>query len=183
MSAAVETTTQTLPAGTWNLDPVHSQVGFAVDYMVGTFRGTFSPVTASLEVAEDGSAKLTGSAPVSGVNVQDENLDAHLQSPEFFDAERTPQITFESSKFERSGDDVTVEGDLTIRGVTLPVKAVGTITEPADDPFGNVRFGLNLEATVDRTKFGLKWNNPLPNGKPALANAVTLIAELALVKA
>lgn len=183
MSAAVETTNTTLPAGTWNLDPVHSQVGFAVDYMIGTFRGSFSPVTATLEVGEDGTGRLRGSAPVNGVKVQDENLTSHLQSPEFFDAERTPQITFESSKIERSGDELTVEGDLTIRGITLPVQAKGTITDPADDPFGGVRFATHLEATVDRTKFGLKWNNPLPNGKPALANAVTLIADLYLVKA
>src|SRR5437763_4862611 len=90
MSAAVETR-QTLPVGTWNLDPVHSQVGFAVEYVIGTFRGSFSPVTAKLEVGEDGAAALTGSAPVNGVKVQDENMQAHLQSPEFFDAERTPQ--------------------------------------------------------------------------------------------
>jgi polyisoprenoid-binding protein YceI len=181
MSTAVET--QTLPTGTWNLDPVHSQVGFAVEYVIGTFRGSFSPVDAKLDVSEDGSAKLVGSVPVKGVKVQDENMTAHLESPEFFDAERTPQITFESSRIERSGDDVTVAGDLTIRGVTLPVEAKGTVTEPIDDPYGGVRFGLRLEATIDRTKFGLNWNNPLPSGKPSLANPVTLTADLVLARA
>jgi polyisoprenoid-binding protein YceI len=67
--------------------------------------------------------------------------------------------------------------------VTLPVTARGTVTEPADDPFGGVRFGLQLEATIDRTSFGLNWNNPLPNGKPSLANEVKLSADLYLVKA
>jgi polyisoprenoid-binding protein YceI len=181
MSTAVET--QTLPTGTWNLDPIHSQVGFAVEYVIGTFRGTFSPVDAKLDVSEDGSARLTGSAPVNGVNVQDENLSAHLQAPDFFDAERTPQITFESNRIERSGDELTVEGDLTIRGVTLPVEAKGKLTDPADDPYGGVRFGIHLDATIDRTKFGLNWNNPLPNGKPSLANPVTLTADLVLVRA
>src|SRR5436305_14848436 len=95
------TITQALPTGTWNVDPVHSQVGFAVDYMVGTFRGSFSPVQGALEVAEDGSATLAGSAPVSGIKVQDENLAAHLQSPEFFDAERAPEITFRSTGVRR----------------------------------------------------------------------------------
>jgi polyisoprenoid-binding protein YceI len=183
MSAAVDTGQRTLPAGTWNLDPVHSQVGFAVDYIIGTFRGSFSPVEAKLEVGEDGEAGLTGSAPVTGVKVQDENMSAHLQSPEFFDAERTPQITFASTRIHRSGDEVTIDGDLTIRGTTLPVQAKGRLTEPADDPYGSVRFGLQLEATVDRTTYGLNWNNPLPNGKPALGNAVTLTADLVLVKA
>jgi polyisoprenoid-binding protein YceI len=172
----------TLPAGTWSVDATHSQVGFAVDYMVGTFRGTFSPFEATLSVADDGTATLEGSAPVSGVRVQDENLSAHLQSPDFFDAEQAPELTFRSTKIERTCDDITVEGDLTIRATTLPVTLTGTVGEPAPDPYGNERFWLRLEATVDRTEFGLNWNNPLPNGEPALANDVTLTAELYLVR-
>ncbi len=182
MSTTTETR-QSLPTGTWNLDPVHSQVGFAVEYVVGTFRGSFSPVAAQLEVSEDGAARLTGSAPVTGVKVQDENLSAHLQSPEFFDAERTPDITFDSTSVHRSGDEITIAGDLTIKGITLPIEARGTITDPADDAFGGVRFGLKLETTIDRTQFGLNWNNPLPNGRPSLANEVRLTTELYLVKA
>ena len=171
-----------MPVGTWNVDPVHSTVSFAVDYMVGTFNGSFSPVDAKLEVTDDGGS-LTGSAPVSGVRVQDENLAAHLQSPEFFDAERTPEIRFASREIRRDGDRVEIDGDLTIKGITLPVELRGSVTEPADDPFGGVRFGLTLETAVDRTNFGLKWNNPLPNGKPSLANEVRLSADLYLVKA
>jgi polyisoprenoid-binding protein YceI len=182
----VSTITQTresLPVGTWNVDAVHSQIGFAVDYVVGTFRGSFSPLEARLEVGEDGTAVLTGSAPVTGVKVQDENLSAHLQSPEFFDAERTPDISFSSTAVRRSGEQIAIAGDLTIKGATRPIEAQGTITDPADDPYGGVRFGLKLETTIDRTQFGLNWNNPLPNGEPSLANDVTLTAELYLVKA
>ena len=175
-------TKASLPTGTWNVDATHSQVGFAVDYMVGTFRGTFSPFDATLTVGEDGTAVLEGSAPVSGVRVQDDNLAGHLQSPDFFDAELTPEITFRSTAIERSDDDVTVKGDLTIRGTTLPVVLTGTVGEPADDPFGGTRFSLRLEGTIDRTTFGLNWNNPLPNGEPALANEVALTAELYLVR-
>jgi polyisoprenoid-binding protein YceI len=177
------TTTQiTLPEGTWNVDPVHSTVGFAVDYMVGTFTGTFSPVEARVEVTEDGQ-RLTGTAPVSGVRVQDENLTAHLQSPDFFDAERAPEITFASREIRRDGEGIEIDGDLTIKNRTLPVRATGTVTEPADDPFGGVRYALRLEAEVDRTEYGITWNNPLPNGKPSLANRVRISAELYLVKA
>jgi len=157
-------------------------VGFAVDYMVGTFRGTFSPIEAKLEVPEVGTAKLTGSAPVSGVKVQDENLAAHLQSPEFFDAERAPEITFASTDIRRDGDRVEVDGELTIKGASLPVHLEGTITDPAEDPYGGVRIGLNLTTTVDRTQFGIDWNNPLPSGEPALGNDVTLTADLSFVK-
>jgi polyisoprenoid-binding protein YceI len=172
----------TLPTGAWKVDATHSQVGFAVDYMVGTFRGTFSPFDATLTVAEDGTAAIEGSAPVSGVRVQDENLATHLQSPDFFDAERTPEIRFRSTEIERTGEDIAVTGDLSIRGEKLPVTLVGTVGEPADDPYGGVRFVLRLEGTIDRTAFGLKWNNPLPNGEPALANDVALTAELYLVR-
>jgi polyisoprenoid-binding protein YceI len=177
-----KTETQGLPVGTWKVDAVHSQVGFAVDYVVGTFRGSFSPIEAELEVVEDGSATLTGSVPVAGVKVQDENLTAHLTSPEFFDLERAPQITFRSTEIRRSGDEIRLAGNLNIKGIEHRVEAHGTIPDPADDAFGGVRFGLELEAKIDRTQFGIDWNNPLPNGEPSLANDVTLTAELFLVK-
>lgn len=180
--STIETSTA-LPTGTWNVDPVHSQVGFAVEYVVGTFRGSFSPVDARLEVAEDGTATLSGKAPVSGVKVQDENLEAHLQSPDFFDAERAPEITFTSNDVTVDGGRVEIPGELQIRGASQPVTLSGTISAPKTDAWGNERFNLTLETTVDRTQFGIVWNNPLPNGEPSLANDVTLTAELYLVKA
>jgi len=181
--ASITETPTTVPAGTWTVDPVHSQVGFAVDYMIGTFRGSFSPVEGSLTASEDGSVRLTGSAKVESVNVQDSALTSHLLSPEFFDAERTPTIDFSATTLRRSGDDVAVDGELSIKGITHPVTLGGTITEPIQDAYGNDRVGLTLTTTVDRTAFGLNWNIPLPTGKPALANDVTLTAELYLVKA
>jgi polyisoprenoid-binding protein YceI len=180
--STIETTSQALPTGTWNADPVHSHVGFAVAYVGGTFRGTFSPFGAALAVSADG-VELTGSAPVAGVHVQDDNLTAHLQSPDFFDAERAPELRFESTEITRDGGRVEVDGELTIRGETQPVHLAGTISDPVDDPFGGVRFQLVLEGVVDRTQFGLNWNNPLPNGEPSLANDVRLTAELFFVKA
>jgi polyisoprenoid-binding protein YceI len=173
----------TLPAGTWTIDPVHSQVGFAVAYHVGTFRGSFAPVQATLEVGADGAARLTGSAAVSGVHVQDENLAAHLQSPDFFDAERTPELTFASTAIRPAGEgELEVEGEVTIKGTTLPVTARARVGEQrvyAERPY----FGLELEATLDRTAYGLNWNNPLPSGEPALADDVRVTAELYLTKA
>src|SRR5436853_1008584 len=153
-----------LPAGRWALDSVHSQVGFSVDYHVGTFRGSFSPVTARLEVGEDGAAVLTGSTPVTGVKVQDENLTAHLLSPEFFDAERTPAIAFASTQIVQSDDEIEVRGELTIKDASVPVVARGKAGEQLQAG-GRQYFGLRLEAQVDRTSYGLDWNNPLPNGK------------------
>ena len=171
-----------LPVGTWNLDPVHSHIGFAVEYGVGTFRGTFAGVEASLQVDEAGEVVLTGSAPVGGVRVQDENLAAHLQSPEFFDVERHPELTFASDSIDLADDQLKVHGEITIRGTTKPVELVGTIAGPITDGFGRERVNVQLETTVDRTQFGLNWNMPLPNGQPALQNEVKLVAELYFVQ-
>src|SRR5262245_43680146 len=179
--STIATPKTALPTGTWNVDPVHSQVGFAVEYMIGTFRGSFSPVQGRLTVDENGGVDLEGSTSAENVKVQDENLGTHLLSPEFFDAERAPVITFTAADVRRGGDDVTVIGELTIKGVTKPVTLTGTIADPIQDAYGNDRIGLTLETTVDRTDFGLNWNVPLPNGKPALANDVQLTAELYLV--
>jgi polyisoprenoid-binding protein YceI len=168
---------QTIPAGTWSADKVHSDVAFAVDYMAGTFTGSFSDFDAELS---DG--VLRGSARVASVQVKDPNLEAHLQAPDFFDAERHPELSFESRDIAREGDRLTIDGEITIKGHTEPVEITGVISDPINDPYGGERFGLKLEAKVDRTKFGVNWNNPLPSGEPALSNQVTLIAELQLSK-
>ncbi len=170
--------TRTLPTGTWAADPVHSEIGFSIDYMAGTFRGTFSKFDATV-----GDGRLQGSAEVASVQVKDPNLEAHLQSPEFFDTERNPQLLFSSREISRSGDEVTIDGEITIKGHTEPVELRGTATEAISDPFGNERFGLRIQATLDRTRFDLNWNNPLPTGEPALANDVKLDADLQFVKA
>jgi polyisoprenoid-binding protein YceI len=168
---------QALPVGTWTADKVHSNVAFAVSYMAGTFTGSFSEFDAQLR---DGG--LHGSARVASIQVKDPNLEAHLQSPEFFDAERHPEISFESRDVHRQDNQLTIDGQITIKGHTEPVEILGTISDPINDPFGGERFGLRLEAKVDRTRFGVNWNNALPNGEPALSNEVTLIAELQLSK-
>jgi len=171
------TETQAVPAGTWSVDKVHSNVGFAVDYMAGTFTGTFSDFDASVTDGE-----LKGSAKVASVQVKDENLEGHLQSPDFFDAERHPELSFSSKSIDRNGDELKIDGEITIKGHTEPVEITGVVTDAFDDPFGGTRFGLKLEATVDRDKFGVSWNNPLPSGEPALSNEVKIIADLQLSK-
>jgi polyisoprenoid-binding protein YceI len=175
-------TTPIAPAGTWDADPVHSLVGFEVSYLAGTFRGQFRDAFVSLTVADDGHSTLEGTTEVASVDVKDENLNAHLLSPDFFDAENFPQLAFKAEDISVDGDRITPHGEITIRGVTEPVTVTGTASSPLEDPWGNLRLGLTLTATVDRTDFGLRWNNPLPSGDAALANDVTIIAELQLVK-
>ena len=166
-----------LPTGTWTLDPVHSTIGFELPYLAGTFRGHFTDVDAQLTTDS-----LSGSARVASVDVKDENLAAHLQSPEFFDVERHPELTFASESIERTGDELKVRGEITIRGTTKPVELAGTIADPMTDALGRERVNLKLETSLDRTEFGLNWNMPLPNGQPALQNEVTLVAELYFVQ-
>ena len=174
-------TRQALPVGTWALDPIHSTIAFEVDYLAGSFRGQFREVTGKL-TNEGDTAVLTGSAKVASVDVKDENLAAHLQSPDFFDAERYPELSFESSDIDRAEGRVTVRGGITIKGVEKPVVLTGTIAEPITDYTGSEKLSVKLDTTVDRTEFGVNWNVPLPDGKPALADEVKLSAELFFVK-
>jgi polyisoprenoid-binding protein YceI len=169
--------TQVLPPGTWQVDKVHSSIGFAVDYMAGTFHGTFSDFDA---VVADG--VLNGSAKVASVQVKDENLAAHLQSPDFFDAQAHPELSFTSKMINRDGDRVTIDGEITIKGYTETAEITGAISDPIADSYGGERFGLTLQTVVDRDRFGVSWNNPLPSGEPALSNEVTISAELQLSK-
>ena len=169
---------QAVPTGTWTSDPVHSSVGFAVRHMgVTPFRGTFTQFEASLVAG-----KLAGSAPVETIQTDDENLTAHLLSPEFFDADRHPVLRFESTEIRREGDDVAIAGSLTLKGQSRPVELRGTFAGPLADPYGGSRLGLELETTIDRTEFGIDWNADLPSGGKVLENEVKLTAQLELVQ-
>jgi polyisoprenoid-binding protein YceI len=171
----------TIPTGTWQSDPVHSSVGFAVRHAVGTFRGGFGEFEATLS-DESGEQKLTGRVPVGSVEVKDENLEAHLLSPEFFDSDQAPQIGFESSGIATDDGQVVVEGDLTVKGITRHVVARGQANGPIPGPDGNDRLGLDLETVVDRHDYGLDWNMDLPDGTKMLGDEVTLTVHLELVK-
>ena len=176
--STTEQTTQ-IPTGTWTLDSVHSSIGFGVNYSgVGTFRGTFEDFDAKLV---DG--RLEGIAKVASVKVDDENLTGHLQSPDFFDAEQYPELRFVSQSIERENDRVSLQGDLTLRGVTHAVEITGTVSGPLENAYGQQRIGFDLETTVNRHDYGIAWNMELPGGGQALGDDVLITANLALVQA
>lgn len=178
MSAVIESIA---PAGTWNADPVHSTVGFEIGYSgVSTFRGSFRDFEATLT-----DSGLSGSAKVASVDVKDEQLNGHLQSPDFFDAQRFPEISFKATELNRGEDDrVTAKGELTIKGATHPITLEGTVSPgPTTDPFGREKVGLTLRSEIDRTEYGINWNAPNQSGGDYLANDVKLVAELVLIKA
>jgi polyisoprenoid-binding protein YceI len=174
--STIEQTQQGIPTGTWKADTVHSRVGFEVPYAVATFSGEVPEFEATLD---DG--QLKGVAKIESIQVKEENLQAHLLSPEFFDAERHPELTFVSKNIKREGDTIEIQGDLTIKGITKPATLSGLATGPSVDHFGATRFGITAQTTIDRTQFDINWNMPLPNGEPALKNEVTLKADLTLV--
>ena len=177
MSTLSETRTS-LPAGTWKVDPVHSTVAFSVRHMVvANFRGGFDSF--DVELDENG---LRGTVDVSTISVSEPNLNGHLLAPDFFDAERYPQLSFRSTGIEVSGGELTIAGELTLKGTTHPVEITGNVHGPATHAFdGSERLGLELETVIDRTAYGLNWNAPLPTGGFAVGNDVKLHAELELV--
>ena len=177
-------TAQPIATGTWKIDTIHSHVGFAVKHMVvSTFRSQFEDYEATLTAAEDGTLRLAGRVKADSIVVKDENLAAHLRAADFFDTDRHPEISFASTLVRDEDGELVVEGELTIKGTTLPIVARGTITEP-HVTFGDLeKVGVELEAIVDRTQYGLNWNAPLPKGGFALSDDVKINVELELVKA
>lgn len=173
----MSTTIQQVPTGIYNIDPIHSSIGFGVKYNVGTFHSTFEQVDAQLV---DG--VLTGTAQVESIKIDEPNFKGHVLSEEFFNADATPTITFRSTEIRPAADGgVEVDGELTIRGTTKPVLATGRYTS-GGDAFGNNRVGFEIETTVDRREFGLNWQMALPNGSESLAWDVTISVDLQLVE-
>ena len=178
MTTATETT-NAVPTGTWVVDNTHSSANFEVEHGgLSVFRGGFKPIEATLTSGDDG-VVLEGRADVESILVDDENLRPHLLSPDFFDVARNPEITYRATDISGSADDLTINGELSMAGITLPVSARGRVRGPVS--FGEIdKLSLSLETTVDRTLFGMVWQMELPGGGQALANDVKLVAELEL---
>ena len=139
-----------IPPGTWAVDPVHSNANFEVEHAgLSIFRGGFKPVDAQLVSGADG-LRLEGRVAVETVSVDDENIRPHLLSPEFFDAERNPEVRFRSTEISGDADDLTVRGELEMAGASVPVEATGRLRGPVGD-----KLALDLESVIDRTAFGM----------------------------
>jgi polyisoprenoid-binding protein YceI len=181
MSILAESSATVIPAGTWSIDPVWSTLEFEVR-KIGLFpiKGRVPGFTGSIEGGS--SPSIEGTVDVTSITTFDETRDGHLQSPDFFDAERYPELRFESTAVDVVDDELVVTGNLTIKGTTKRVELRGAFLGAGADPYGNDRIGLQLETTVDRTDFGLNWNAPLPGGGFLLPNDVVLRATFAAVR-
>jgi polyisoprenoid-binding protein YceI len=181
MSATATTTT--VPAGTYNGDPVHSTFGFQVRHNgIQLFRGSFDDVAVTL-TSDGESTSIEGSAQVESLQVRIADLKGHLLSDDFFAADKHPEVAFRSTAVRPAGEGIEVEGELTIKGVTNHVVATGSLSGPATGLGGHTTIALTLETVVDRTQYGLDWNAELPSGGPVLANEVKIVVEAELLKA
>ena len=182
MTIVADTSATVIPTGTWSIDPVWSSLEFEIKKLsLMTVKGRIPGFSGTIEGGE--APSITGSVDASTMTTFDDTRDGHLQSPEFFDTERYPELRFESTAVATKGDELIVEGDLTIKGVTKPIELTGSFVGAGVDPYGNDRIGIELAGAVDRTDFGLNWNAPLPGGDFLLPNEVILRANLAAVKA
>jgi polyisoprenoid-binding protein YceI len=185
------TTTLTAPktsVSTWNIDPVHSVAEFKVKHMmISNVKGQFTGVSGKLSLDEGDvtNSKIEATIDAASINTRDEQRDGHLKSPDFFDVEKFPTLGFSSTRVVRSGDgELSVEGDLTIHGVTRNVKfAVEGPTAPGKDPWGNTRIGISATTKINRKDYGLTWNSALETGGILVGEEVTITLDVQFVKA
>ncbi|CEA09055.1 Protein YceI [Arthrobacter saudimassiliensis] len=165
-----------LAAGTWTLDPSHSEVGFSVRHAgISKVRGAFQDVEAVIEVgptAEE--SRIAATIKADSFNSKDANRDAHVKGEDFFDVANHPELTFRYTGLEASGETYRVAGDLTIKGVTRPVVLDAEFNGVTVDPFGVTRAGFSASTSVSRKEFGLTWNAPLEAGGVLVGDKVTI---------
>lgn len=173
-----------LPAGTFNIDPTHSRIGFSARHaMVTKVRGNFNEFNGSGSVV-NGAASLHIEISAASINTANADRDGHLQSPDFFDAANFPKLTFASTSIKDAGaDKVIVEGNLTIKNVTKPLTIEFEYTGTATDPYGNARFGFEGHSEINRKDFGLTWNAALETGGLLVSENVKLEFEISAIAA
>jgi polyisoprenoid-binding protein YceI len=176
-------TTLDLPGykpGTWVLDPSHSEVTFSVRHMmISKVRGTFGVKSATLVAPENPlEAEVTASVDVASIDTKDENRDQHLRSADFFDAETYPTMDFRSTGARIEGDDLFIDGDLTIRGITKSVTFELDFGGFGTDPYGNYKAGASAKTVINREDFGLTWNAALETGGVLVGKDVTITLDL-----
>jgi polyisoprenoid-binding protein YceI len=176
------------PTTTWNLDPAHSVAEFKVKHMmISNVKGQFTGLSGvlTLDGGDITRSKIEASIDAASINTREAQRDAHLKSPDFFDVEKFPTLSFRSTQVRRNGEgELAVEGELTIHGVTRTVEfAVEGPTAPAKDPWGNTRVGLSAITRINRKDYGLTWNAALETGGILVGDEVTITLDIQFVKA
>ena len=180
MTATLETTIPGYRAGTWTIDPTHSEVGFSIRHlMISKVKGKFERFNATFVTGENPlDSSVTASAEVASINTNEPNRDGHLRTGDFFEAETYPTIDFVSTGVRVVKGDYLVDGNLTIKGVTKPVSFDFEFGGFGGDPYGNYKFGATASAQINREDFGLTYNAALETGGVLLGEKVTITLEL-----
>lgn len=175
---------QGLTEGIWKLDQAHSEIGFTVRHAgISKVRGRFTDADAEARVGSTlADSTLHATVRTASFNSGEANRDAHVKGPDFFDVEQFPEMTFVATGVEGDGEEYTLTGDLTIRGVTKPVEVEVEFTGVAVDPFGATRAGFTGEAEISRKEFGLTWNAALEAGGVLVSDKVKISLDAALIK-
>jgi len=173
---------------TWNIDPVHTSAEFKVKHMmISNVKGQFTAVSGviNLDEADITNSRVEASIDAASITTREPDRDAHLKSPDFFDVEKHPTLSFFSTRVTHKADgELELEGDLTIHGVTRQVVfAVEGPTPPAKDPWGNIRVGLTAITKINRKDFGLTWNSALELGGVLVGDEVTITLDVQAIKA
>ncbi|HUR17639.1 MAG TPA: YceI family protein [Acidimicrobiales bacterium] len=178
------TTTVDLSAGTWNIDPSHSAVEFSVRHLVGKVRGQFKSFSGTIDIGEDALAsRVEADIDLASVHTGDEKRDAHLRSPDFFDVENHPKMSFRSTEVRADGDAYTVVGDLSLGDVTRSVELDLDFNGIGPDPWGGLRAGFTATTELSRKAFGLEWNMALEAGGFMVGDTVKVTLEIEAVLA
>ncbi len=180
------TVTETHPAyiaGTWKLDLAHSDISFSVRHLaISKVRGTFEKFDVTIVTAEDpAESTIEATVDVASVNTNQSDRDNHLRTSDFFLVDEYPTMTFRSTKITYSGDDFTVEGDLTLRGVTKPVVLEGELGGVVTDGYGQTKAGATASTKINRHDFGVSWNAALEAGGFTLGDEVSISLEIQVV--
>ena len=181
MSIAVTST----PTGTYSVDPSHSRVEFAVKHLgIATVKGSFASFEGTLELGEDlASSRAYGSVETASLDTKEDKRDAHLRSPDFFDAETHPRLTFESTEIRRIDEDtLEITGELELRGVKREITLEAEVQGTETDPWGNERVGLEVRGQLNRSDYGLTWNQVLGSGNVLVGEKVKLALDISAVK-
>lgn len=165
----------TFTAGTWQIDPSHSEIGFTVRHLMSKVRGKFEEFEGQLVTDESGLGSVANATiQLSSVNTGTEDRDNHLRSSDFFSVEETPIMTFQSTGVRDKGDHYVALGDLTIRGVTKTVELDVEVLGEGGDPWGGTRIGLEATTEISRKEFGIDFNIPVSGDKLMIGDKVSI---------
>jgi polyisoprenoid-binding protein YceI len=173
-----------LTPGTWTVDPAHSSVGFVARHMmISKVRGHFADLDGTVTIAEDPFASsVVANVRLASIDTGSEDRDAHLRSPDFFDVENHPEMTFRSTAVRADGDDFRLDGDLTIAGVSRPVTFALDFDGAGQDPWGGTRAGFAATTEINRKDWGLSWNVALETGGLLVSEKIRIELDIELVK-